>query len=209
MQDTETMKHIGLFFGSFNPIHIGHTTLAQSILEQAGLDEIIFVVSPQNPLKDKVTLLPEHIRFRMTQIALQSHEAMTASDIEFALPKPSYTVNTLRALSKIYSNDRLSLIIGTDNLRIFDRWKEHDYILSNYKIIVYPRQGDDISALRQQYPQVRIVEAPLLSISSTEIRNMLSNNSITDNPARQWLNENVWNYIIDNNLYNTKSSKNE
>ncbi len=195
------MKRTGLFFGSFNPIHIGHTTLAQSILQQTDLEEILFVVSPQNPLKDKNSLQSEDVRLQMVALALQDYDCMYASDIEFSLPQPSYTVRTLRALSTEQPTNRFSLIIGSDNLKIFNRWKEYEYILDNYPIIVYPRQGDDMQALKEQYPQVNIVNAPLLPISSTELRTMIADLPLDNNPAKKWLNAKVWQYIIDNQLY--------
>ena len=194
------MKNIGLFCGSFNPIHIGHTTLANTILHSAALDEIWFVVSPHNPLKKQSELLDEQKRLTMVNLALQDYKNMHSSDIEFHLSKPSYTANTLRALSQTHPEYCFSLIIGSDNLQVFNKWREYQYILDNYNIIVYPRQGDNIHQLLKTYPQVRIINAPLLPISSTQIRAMLSAQPTKDS-AQQWLAPQVWNYICQNNLY--------
>lgn len=192
------MRQIGLFFGSFNPIHLGHTQLAQTIYEQVGLDEIWFVVSPHNPLKDASILITEQQRLHMVELAIADMPHIKACDIEFSMPKPSYTINTLQSLQSKFPDTRFYLIIGTDNLSNFTKWKDYQTILADYSIITYPRQGDDIEKIRQQYPQVRFVDAPFLPISSTGIRNSISQHTET---AQQWLNPRVLNYIKDNNLY--------
>lgn len=192
------MRQIGLFFGSFNPIHLGHTQLAQTIYEQVGLDEIWFVVSPHNPLKDAAMLITEQQRLHMVELAIADMPHIKACDIEFSMPKPSYTINTLQSLQSKFPDTRFYLIIGTDNLSNFTKWKDYQTILADYSIITYPRQGDDIEKIRQQYPQVRFVEAPFLPISSTDIRNSISQHTKT---AQQWLSPMVLNYIKDNNLY--------
>lgn len=192
------MRQIGLFFGSFNPIHLGHTQLAQTIYEQVGLDEIWFVVSPHNPLKDASILITEQQRLHMVELAIADMPHIKACDIEFSMPKPSYTINTLRSLQSKFPDTRFYLIIGTDNLSNFTKWKDYQTILADYSIITYPRQGDDIEKIRQQYPQVRFVDAPFLPISSTDIRNSISQHTET---AQQWLNPRVLNYIKENYLY--------
>lgn len=192
------MRQIGLFFGSFNPIHLGHTQLAQTIYEQVGLDEIWFVVSPHNPLKDASILITEQQRLHMVELAIADMPHIKACDIEFSMPKPSYTINTLQSLQSKFPDTRFYLIIGTDNLSNFTKWKDYQTILADYSIITYPRQGDDIKKIRQQYPQVRFVEAPFLPISSTDIRNSISQHTET---AQQWLNPRVLNYIKENYLY--------
>ena len=197
------MKNIGLFFGSFNPIHNGHTTLAQTILEQSQLNEIWFVVSPHNPLKHKADLLSEQQRLHMVDLAIRDIADMHSCDIEFQLPKPSYTINTLRRLSELYPEYKYTLIIGSDNLKVFHLWREYEYILRHYSIIVYPRKGDDINKLQHTYPDISIIQASLLPISSTEIRAMLKAQPLSENPAQQWLNHDVWDYIVKNNLYTT------
>ncbi|MBR3565021.1 MAG: nicotinate-nucleotide adenylyltransferase [Paludibacteraceae bacterium] len=192
------MRQIGLFFGSFNPIHLGHTQLAQTIYEQVGLDEIWFVVSPHNPLKDASILITEQQRLHMVELAIADMSHIKACDIEFSMPKPSYTINTLRSLQSKFPDTRFYLIIGTDNLSNFTKWKDYQTILADYSIITYPRQGDDIKKIQLQYPQVRFVEAPFLPISSTDIRNSISQHTDT---AQQWLNPRVLNYIKENYLY--------
>ena len=166
---------IGLFFGSFNPIHLGHTALAEYILAHSDLEQIWLVLSPNNPLKDASTLLPEIFRLELAKLALKNHPDIIPCDREFSLPKPSYTVNTLRALSKEYPEHTFTLIMGSDNMARFDRWREYEYILNHYPIIVYPRQGDDIQALQERFPEMQVIDAPLLDISATDIRERLEN----------------------------------
>ena len=151
------MKKVGIFGGSFNPIHTGHIALAKSLCEKAGLDEVWFMVSPMNPFKKTATdLLDDHLRLEMVEKAL-----------EFRLPKPSYTWHTLQAISKDYPETEFTLLIGGDNWAAFDKWYHHDDILAHYPIVVYPRQGSSIGEVPAG---VTIVETPLLNISSTEIR---------------------------------------
>ena len=166
--------NIGLFLGSFNPIHNGHIGLAQYILTHSKqIDEIWFVVSPNNPLKDNSSLLDENIRFEMVRHAVREIEHLEACDIELSLPRPSFTANTLRALKQKYPEHEFSLIIGSDNMAIFNRWREWEYIYDNYRILVYPREGDNIKQLRRQYPKMKVIaNAPLFAISSTDIRNL-------------------------------------
>lgn len=187
------MRHIGLFGGSFNPIHTGHTSLADKILKATDLDEIWFVISPQNPLKQQNELMSEQSRLQMVDIALRNFPDMHSCDIEFHLPKPSYTINTLTCLKEKYPDDKFSLVIGSDNLRKFHLWREHETILRDYPVIVYPRQGDDIEELQKEYPMVMFVDAPLFPISSTEIRNMLQNKDFKS--VKQWLDKEVLDYL--------------
>lgn len=162
---------IGLYSGSFNPIHLGHTRLAQYMLEHTDLDEVWLVVSPNNPLKEQAGLLDEALRLQLCQWATAGMEGIRCSDVEFALPKPSYTITTLRTLTQRYPEHRFALIIGSDNMAVFDRWREWETILRDYPIYVYPRKGDDMNALRSRYPEMHVVEnAPLMPVSSTEIR---------------------------------------
>jgi len=157
--------------------------LASYILEHSDLDRIWIVISPNNPLKEPGSLMPEEFRFHLAELALQDIPNILPCDREFTLPRPSYTVNTLRVLSAEHPDDAFSLIMGSDNMALFDRWREHDYILTHYPIIVYPRQGDDISALRKRFPEMQIIDAPLLDISATEIRNRLRDGL----PVSDWL----------------------
>lgn len=183
---------VGLFFGSFNPIHLGHTALAEYLLAHTELSEIWFVVSPQNPMKENAELLPDEFRLHLVQLAIAGHKKFQVCDIEFSLSKPNYTVNTLDALTKKYPDNEFSLIIGADNLAVFDKWKSSEKILSSYGIFVYPREGFDLTELKKKYPQVTIVDAPLYLISSTVIRSLLQQKK----DASQWLHPLVLNEVV-------------
>ena len=153
------MKKIGIFGGSFNPIHCGHIALAQAVQKQCGMDEVWLMVSPQNPLKQQADLLDDNLRLELAQKALEGVEGVCASDYEFHLPKPSYTWNTLQHLSEDYPDCEFFLLIGGDNWAHFERWRQWKDILRNYDVIVYPRD---------EYPGT--IDVPLLDVSSTEIR---------------------------------------
>lgn len=166
--------NIGIYPGSFNPIHKGHTELAMHICQNCNLDEVWLMVSPNNPLKKTNELLDEQFRLYLAKVATKYTPQIRVSDFEFQLPRPSYTVETLKQLTKQYPEHRFSLIIGSDNLAIFNHWKDHEYILSHYPLIVYPREGDNMALLQKQYPNIHIAsDAPLLPISSTMIRHCL------------------------------------
>lgn len=166
------MKSVGIFGGSFNPIHTGHIALAKSLCEKAGLDKVWFMVSPMNPFKKAATdLLDDQLRLEMVKKALEGEPQLQACDYEFHLPKPSYTWHTLQAISKDYPDIRFTLLIGGDNWAAFDKWYHHDDILAHYPIVVYPRKGSDIGEVPEG---VTIVETPLLNISSTEIRHHIA-----------------------------------
>ena len=163
------MKRIGIFGGSFNPIHNGHITLASRILREARLDEVWFLVTPQNPWKSQEDLLDDDKRLEMVKLALEGKAGLVASDFEFHLPKPSYTWNTLQALSTEYPDNEFVLLVGGDNWERFDHWYEHDKILAQYEVAIYPRKGSKID--RQSLPaNVRLLRTRLINISSTEIR---------------------------------------
>lgn len=166
------MKSVGIFGGSFNPIHTGHIALAKSLCEKAGLDEVWFMVSPMNPFKKAATdLLDDQLRLEMVKKALEGEPQLQACDYEFHLPKPSYTWHTLQAISQDFSDIRFTLLIGGDNWAAFDKWYHHDDILAHYPIVVYPRKDSDIGEVPKG---VTIVETPLLNISSTEIRHHIA-----------------------------------
>lgn len=192
------MKSIGLFFGSFNPIHLGHVNLAEFIFEFSGVDEIWFVVSPQNPLKENKTLIEEHHRLKMVELAIEGKEYLKTSDIEFSLPKPSYTIDTLQNLREKYPQDNFILIIGSDNVAIFDQWKNYETILEEYSILVYPRKDFDFEPFEEKYPDMHLIdEAPLFEISSTEIRLLIQKNE----DVSKWIHSSVYQYIKENKLY--------
>lgn len=167
--DRDKKRSVGLFGGSFNPIHIGHISLARQLLRLAGLDAIWFMVSPQNPLKESSDLLDDRLRFDMTKEALANEEGLTACDYELQLPKPSYTWNTLLHLRQDYPHLSFVLLIGGDNWELFPKWYHAEDIIKNYHIVIYPRRGSEID--RTQLPEnVKMVETELLDISSTMIR---------------------------------------
>ena len=183
---------IGIFSGSFNPIHLGHTRLAAYIRQQAGLDEVWLMVSPNNPLKSASELMDEKMRYHLAQLATAELEGIRPSDFEFHLPKPSYTIHTLEQLTAAYPQHQFSLIIGSDNMAIFHKWKDWQRILALYPIIVYPREGDNLAALKQLYPMMHVIEgAPLLNISATEIRAHLQDDTL----LREWLHPDVATYL--------------
>lgn len=170
-----TDQNIGLFFGSFNPIHIGHMIIANIMAENTNLHKVWFVVSPQNPFKPAKGLLHEFDRYDMVNAAIADNYKLQASDIEFSLPKPSYTIDTLAVLSEKNPNKNFKVIIGEDNLINFEKWKNHDQILQRYGLFVYPRPDVTNSDLKR-HPDVTIVEAPLLDISATYIRQCIKDN---------------------------------
>lgn len=170
------MKKIGLFFGSFNPIHIGHLILANYLLENSDMEELWFVVSPQNPFKDKKSLLKDHNRLDMVQLALKNYPKMRASNIEFSLPQPSYTVDTLAYLNEKYPDYSFVLIIGEDNLPGLPKWKNAETLMNDYDIFVYPRlyegRKKDTQSLLQR-DNIHLAKAPVIELSATEIRSMI------------------------------------
>lgn len=168
-------KNIGLFFGSFNPIHIGHLIIANYIVEHVALDEVWFVVSPHNPFKEKKSLANMYDRLEMVNLALDKSEKLRASDIEFSLPQPSYTVDTLVHLREKHPDYGFKLIMGQDNLNGLQKWKNAEILLRDYGIIVYPRLGCDSGELTK-HPSVTITDTPQIEISSTFIRRLRKDN---------------------------------
>lgn len=169
------MKKVGLFFGSFNPIHIGHLILANYILEHSDMDELWFVVSPQNPFKDKKSLLQDHNRLDMVERAIKNYPKMRASNIEFTMPKPSYTIDTLTYLKEKYPDFSFALIMGEDNLKSLGKWKNSDLVINNHQIIVYPRvfENDNQKTEYIQHENISLIKAPIIELSATEIRTMI------------------------------------
>lgn len=187
---------IGLFFGSFNPIHTGHMVLANYMLEYTDLDKIWFIVSPHNPLKQKNSLLHEHHRLQMVALAIGDNNKMKASNIEFDLPQPSFTVNTLAYLKERYPDNDFVLIMGTDNLESFHKWKNYEEILKNYELYVYPRPCFSGGAL-STHNRVKLVNAPLMELSSTGIRNAIKDKK----DVRYFVPHDVWEYIKEMHFY--------
>lgn len=169
------MKKIGLFFGSFNPIHIGHLILANYILEHSDMEELWFVVSPQNPFKEKKSLLKDHHRLDMVQLAVKNYPKIRASNVEFSLPQPSYTIDTLTYLKEKYPEFTFALIMGEDNLDTLPKWKNFEKLISEHQIIAYPRtfEGEKKSHEYFQHENIALVKAPIIELSATEIRNMI------------------------------------
>ena len=163
--------NIGLFFGSFNPIHTGHLIIANTVLNTFALDNIWFIVSPQNPLKEKSELLAPEFRFQMVEKAIAKDFRFKASDVEFNLPLPSYTIDTLTYLENVYPSNQFYLILGSDAFQALPHWKNHEQLL-NKKIIVYLRPGYPVSEKSLPY-NITILESPLLELSSTEIRRLI------------------------------------
>lgn len=164
------MARIGIFGGSFNPVHVGHVSLARQLLSLARLDEVRFVVSPLNPFKQQAgDLMPDALRLAMVQRALANEPGLEASDVEFGLPRPSYMWNTLQHLSALLPGQDLVLVIGADNWLAFDRWAHSRDILSHYELAVYPRPGYAVDAVSLP-PQVHLYDVPLFPVSSTDIR---------------------------------------
>jgi nicotinate-nucleotide adenylyltransferase len=189
------MNNIGLFFGSFNPIHNGHLILAQYMLEFVPLDEVWFVITPRSPFKEKETLADDYRRLDMVNLAIAGNERLRASDVEFRLPQPNFTVNTLAVLAEKYPNRHFHLIMGGDNLASFGKWRNYSYILENYKLLVYPRSGSEEALL--QHDNIRIVDAPMVQISSSFIRESLREGR----DMRYFLPEAVYQYLQQNSVY--------
>ncbi len=189
---------IGLYFGTFNPIHVGHLIIANHMAEYTDLEQIWLVVTPHNPLKKKATLLDDYQRLHLVNLATENYPKLKASDFEFKLPQPNYTVHTLALLSEAYPQHEFSLLLGEDNLKTFHKWKNYEAILAHYRLYVYPRlspepPNDELS----QHPNVHFVDAPVVEISSTFIRQAIHNKK----NVAPLLPQAVWEYVDYNNLY--------
>lgn len=188
---------IGLFFGSFNPVHTGHLLIANYFIQFGEFDKIWFVVSPQNPFKSNDTLLDEKIRLHLLHIAVDANKRFEVCDIEFQLPRPSYTVDTLNFLRSKFPDDIFCPIIGGDNLQSFNLWKDYTSILKHHELYVYRRAGFHENPILANNPKIKIFEVPLLNISSTYIREMIQ----AGKAIRYLVPEQVENYILEHNLY--------
>ena len=189
---------VGLYFGTFNPIHVGHIIIANHLVEYSDLDEVWMVVTPHNPHKKKSSLLANHHRFELVYLALQKYTKIKPSDIEFKLPQPSYTVNTLAHINEKYPQHEFSLIMGEDNLKSFHKWKNYDIILENHTIQCYPRNSNgEIKSKIENHPKIHKIDAPIIEISATLIRQGIKNNK----NVVPMLSVETWKYIDEMNFY--------
>ncbi len=186
---------IGLLGGSFNPVHIGHLILAQFLTQWKYVDKVWLSLSPQNPLKETTELIPDLKRLAMITLATKGATDIDTCDIELSMPRPSYTIDTLDLLSRRYRNKRFKLIIGSDNWRIFEKWRDHERILDEYGVIVYPRPGYPIDSM--YVDGLEVVEAPQVLVSSTFIRKAIARGK----DVSYFLPPGVYKYINDNKLY--------
>ncbi|WP_298474676.1 nicotinate (nicotinamide) nucleotide adenylyltransferase [uncultured Maribacter sp.] len=193
------MKKVGLYFGTFNPIHLGHLVIANHMVEFSDLDEVWFVVTPQSPFKTKKTLLDNNHRYQMVYEAVQEYPALKPSKVEFNLPQPNYTINTLAVLSEKHANEyEFSLIMGEDNLKGFHKWKNYEVILEDYNLYVYPRvSSGSVDHQFKNHPKIHKVDAPIMEISSTFIR---KNHNLGKN-IKPMLPDVVWKYMDEMNFY--------
>jgi nicotinate-nucleotide adenylyltransferase len=202
-------KNIGLYFGTFNPIHVGHLVIANHMAEYTDLDEVWLVVTPQNPLKKKTSLLEDYHRLAMVKIAIDDNLKLRASDIEFTLPKPSYTVNTLVHLREKYPDKNFALIMGEDNLRTLHKWKNYEEILTQHKICVYPRTltESELEEMNQidsnskaevyNHANIVLVDAPVMKVSASFIRKSIQDGK----DVRYLLTEPVFKYVEEMSFY--------
>lgn len=204
------MKKIGLYFGTFNPIHVGHLVIANYMADYTELDEVWLVVSPQNPLKVKKTLLADYHRLALVRVAIEDNRKLKVSKIEFDLPKPSYTTVTLAHLSDKHPEHEFSLIMGEDNLRTIHKWKNYEEILKNHQIYVYPRplteseleEEREMGISREksayiEHPNVHVCDAPVMKVSASFIRRAIKEKK----DVRYLLTEPVYNYVTEMHFY--------
>lgn len=187
---------IGLFFGSFNPVHVGHLIIANFMATQTDLDRVWLVVSPQNPLKPKKTLARDHDRLHLVRLAIENNSKLRASDVEFHLPKPSYTIDTLTFLQEKHPEYDFVLIMGGDNIATLDQWKNYEKLLSDYEIYVYQRPGYALGPLGE-HSHVRLFEAPPLDISASYIRECIQ----AGKSVRYMVTDPVWEYLESGSMY--------
>ena len=198
-QGTENQykRRIGIYSGSFNPIHTGHQKLAEYLIDNKLVDEVWFVVSPCNPLKKQEDILDEYIRLEMLLMAIRHQPNFKASDIEFTMPVPSYSIDTLHELTSQFPDNQFLLVIGSDNALVFDQWKDYTQLLNEYPVLVYPRHGYDVEQVTGKFPQMNILQSPYFDISSTQIRRFIAQKK----DVSPWLHPSVIQFISENNLY--------
>jgi nicotinate-nucleotide adenylyltransferase len=192
---------IGLYFGSFNPVHNGHLIISNYIAENTDLDQVWLVVSPQNPLKSANGLLNEYDRLHLVRISIEGEKKLRASDIEFKLPRPSYTIDTLAYLNEKYPGYHFSIIMGSDSFSNISKWKNFELLLLNYKIIIYLRPGFPV--VEKMNADLEIVKAPMLEISSTAIRQMIA----AKKSIRYWVPDVVFEELGKSSFYRSKLKK--
>lgn len=190
------MSKVGLFFGSFNPVHIGHCIIANYMASQTDLDQVWFVVSPHNPFKQRKTLAKDYDRLHLVNLAIEYNQLLKASNVEFNLPKPSYTVDTLTYLKEQYPNHDFVMIMGGDNLASLPKWKNYEQILNHHQVYIYKRPQYELGDLAE-HPKVKHFDAPLLDISATYIRQCIKKNL----SIRYLVPEPVFEYLSSSNMY--------
>lgn len=194
---------IGIFGGSFDPIHSGHAIIAQHIIGSGAIDCLWLMVSPLNPLKEgRPRLVSDADRLRMVEMVSRPLQGVETTAFEFTLPRPSYTIDTLNALQAKFPDDEFYLIIGADNWEVFDKWRNSDEILAKYHVLVYPRLGHEVNIPAELGERVQLVDAPIIELSSTEIRNRLAHGK----SVRYYVPDEVFNYIRHHNLYRNQPS---
>lgn len=200
--------NIGLYFGTYNPIHVGHLIIANHMVDYTNLEQVWLVVSPQNPLKSKSSLLADYHRLALVRVAVENNNKLQASNIEFDLPKPSYTIDTLTYIQEKYPEHTFSLIMGEDNLRTLHKWKNYEQLLENHSIYIYPRamteqerieqlKSDDLESPIKDHPNVIICDAPVMKVSASFIRNAIKEKK----DVQYLLLEPVYKYITEMHFY--------
>lgn len=187
--------HIGLYFGSFNPIHIGHLIIAEHVVEHTDIDKLWFVVSPQNPLKDAQSLLNEYDRLHLVKLSIEDNQKFRASNVEFHLPKPSFTIDTLTYLTEKFPLEKFTVILGSDSFQNIHRWKNYEQLIAKYSFIIYNRPGFNVT--ENYNARITVLNAPLLEISSTFIRKQIREKK----SVQYLLSPLVHDYIRTNNYY--------
>lgn len=189
--------NIGIMGGTFNPIHVGHAIIANYIIQNTDIDQLWLMVSPENPFKTGQAMINEGQRLRMVEMVTRRLDNVITSGFELTLPRPSYTIDTLNALKAKFPSDNFTLVIGADNWAVFNKWRSHDEIISNFKIVVYPRVGYDIVIPPEMSDQVIAADAPVIEVSSSKIREQLS----MGHDMRFFMPDEVYEYILRNDLY--------
>lgn len=188
---------VGIFGGSFNPIHVGHAIIASHVIQHADLDQIWLMVAPLNPLKEPNAHNNDIDRLRMTELVSRHIDGVETSAFEFTLPRPSYTIQTLKALQEKFPDHEFSLIIGADNWAVFKKWKDWENIIANHDILIYPRLGYEVTIPEEYAHRVKLTDAPIIEVSSTRIREGLAQGE----SMRFYVPDDVYNYIVANHLY--------